>query len=184
MGHANEPVMSIGPINNLNNTYLQSIFSSTLQQDGLSTGGTNRPCSVLSVPQPDIRQLSPMAQMISRLQQLQQTDPSKYQQLTAQIAKNLQSAASTASVAGNTAAASQLNQLANDFKQASQTGQLPNFQGLAQAAGHHHQGHHHVQETDAPLAAFQTGSAPTDSPNPTAIIMNALNQAGISTANG
>lgn len=176
--------MSTGPINNLNNTYLQSILNSTVKQAGLSTEGANRLDSVGSMQQPDSPNLSPLAQMMSRLKQLQQTNPSQYQQVTAQIAENLQSAASTASAAGNTAAASQLNQLANDFTQASQTGQLPNFQSLAQA-GHHHQGHHpHVQGTDAVLAAFQTGSAPTDSPNPTAIIMNTLNQAGIGTANG
>lgn len=200
--------MSTGPINSLNQTYLQSIFNSTLQQAGISTGGTSSSNPVLSVQQADHQQLSPLAQMMSQLQQLQQSDPSQYQQVTAQIAKNLQSAASTATASGNTAAATQLNQLANDFTQASQTGQLPNIQDLAQAAGsgyHHHGHHHHVHGADADssasssasssttssqsqtlsqlLSAFQTGSAQSDSLNPTAIILNTLNQAGIGTTN-
>ena len=198
--------MSIGPINSLNNTYLQSIFNSTLQQAGLSTGSTSAMSSILSVQQPDTQQLSPLAQMMRQLQQLQQSDPAKYQQVTAQIAKNLRSAATTASANRNTAAATQLSQLANDFTQASQTGQLPNIQDVAQAVGggyHHHGRHHHVQSADADadsssasstgasqsqtlgrlLSAFQTGSAPSDSLNPTAIIMDTLDQAGIGTTN-
>lgn len=198
--------MSIGPINSLNNTYLQSIFNSTLQRAGLSTGSTSAMSSILSVQQPDTQQLSPLAQMMRQLQQLQQSDPAKYQQVTAQIAKNLRSAATTASANRNTAAATQLSQLANDFTQASQTGQLPNIQDVAQAVGggyHHHGRHHHVQSADADadsssasstgasqsqtlgrlLSAFQTGSAPSDSLNPTAIIMDTLDQAGIGTTN-
>ena len=72
---------------------------------------------------------------MSTLQQLQQSDPTKYQQVTQQIATNLQSAAQTAQAEGNTTAANQLNQLATDFTNASQSGQLPNVQDLAQAIG-------------------------------------------------
>jgi hypothetical protein len=198
--------MSTGPINNLNNTYLQSILNSTLQASGLSTGSANNTNGILAtVQQGDNQQLSPLAQMMSQLQQLQQSNPSQYQQVTAQIAKNLQSAASTASAEGNTAAATQLNQLSTDFTQASQTGQLPNIQDVAQAVGgHHHHGHHHAQAADADssssttsststsqsqtlsqlLSAFQTSSVQSDSLNPTAIILNTLNQAGIGGANG
>lgn len=203
--------MSTGSISNLNNTDLQSIFNSTLRQAGLSTRGTGGPNSVLSAQQADNQQLSPLAQVMSQLQQLQQSDPSKYQQVTAQIAKNLESAAATASAAGNTTAATQLNQLASDFTQSSQTGQLPNIQDLAQAVGgypHHGGHHHHIHRADADsnsntsssstssssassqsqslsqlLSAFQTGSAQSASLNPTAIIMNTLNQAGIEGTN-
>jgi hypothetical protein len=69
--------------------------------------------------------------MMSTLQQLQQSDPAKYQQVTKQIATNLTSAAQTAEAGGNTTAANQLNQLAADFTNASQSGQLPNVRDLA-----------------------------------------------------
>jgi len=69
----------------------------------------------LAVQQSDGSQLSPFAQILSSLQQLQQSNPSQYQQVTRQIATNLQNAAKTAQSEGNTTAANQLNQLANDF---------------------------------------------------------------------
>jgi hypothetical protein len=65
--------------------------------------------------QSDSTQLSPLAQLLSTLQQLQQSNPIQYQQ---QIATNLQNAAQTAQAEGNTTAANQLNQLATDFTNA------------------------------------------------------------------
>jgi hypothetical protein len=56
-------------------------------------------------------QLSPFAQILSGLQQLQQSNPSPYQQATQQIATNLQKA-KTAQSEGDTTAANQLKQLA------------------------------------------------------------------------
>jgi hypothetical protein len=55
-------------------------------------------------------QLSPFAQILSSLQQLQQSNPSPYQQVTQQIATNLQKA-KTAQSEGDTTAANQLKQL-------------------------------------------------------------------------
>jgi hypothetical protein len=96
--------------------------------------------------QSDSGQLSPFAQLLSTLQQLQQSNPTEYKQVTQQIATNLQNAAQTATSDGNTSAANQLTQLATDFTTASQSGQLPNISDLAQAIGggghHHHHGHH------------------------------------------
>jgi hypothetical protein len=92
----------------------------------------------------DNSQLSPFIQMMSALDHLHQSDPSKYQQVTQQIATNLQSAAQTAQADGSSAATSELNQIASHFTNASNTGQFPTIQELAQAiAGHHH--HHHAQ---------------------------------------
>src|SRR5579863_9257537 len=122
--------MSAGGINNLSSYYLQQVLTSALQGAGV-TANTAAP-SPLS-PQSDSAQLSPFAQLAGILQQLQQSDPTKYKQVTAQIATNLQSAAQTAQSQGNSSAASQLNQLATDFTNASQTGQLPNLQDLAEA---------------------------------------------------
>ena len=143
--------------------------------------------------------------MLNELQQLQQSDPTKYQQVTQQVATNLQSAAQTAQSNGNTTAANQLNQLATDFTNASTSGQLPNVQDLAQAIGSHHHHHHsHAASADSDgnsstntssssasssvsqalegqlLAAYQANGGQTDPLNPMSIILNTLSSAGIS----
>lgn len=200
----------MGSINNLSSSYLQSVLSNVLQSSGLTTNTTGNSLNSAAVssvaPQSDNGQLSPFAQLMSTLQQLQQSDPTKYQQVTQQIATNLQSAAQTAQADGNTAAANQLNQLATDFTNASQNSQLPNVQDLAKAiGGHHHHHHPHAASTDADssssasstsnsssasqplsqlLSAFQTNGTQNESLNPMAIIMNTLSSAGIATSNG
>jgi hypothetical protein len=204
--------MSTGSINPLSNSYLQSILGSMLQNTGLTTNNTNNSASGVSslsaVQQPDSGHLSPFAQLMSELQQLQQTDPAKYQQVTAQIATNLQSAAQTAQSDGNTTAANQLNQLATDFTNASKSGQLPNVQDLAQAigGGHHHHHHAHAASADSDassstdttaasnttasqmlsqlLAAFQASETQSSALDPMSIITNTLTQAGITGSNG
>ena len=196
----------MGSINTLSSSYLQSILSSTLQSNGLTSNTGNSPTSgsVSSATlQSDNGQLSPFTQLMSTLQQLQQSDPTKYQQVTSQIATNLQSAAQTASADGNPAAANQLNQLATDFSDASKSGQLPSIQDLAKAigGGHHHHHHHaHAASSDSDsdsststtssststnqtlnqlLSSVQTGSTQNSSLNPMSIILNTLSSAGI-----
>jgi UDP-2,3-diacylglucosamine pyrophosphatase LpxH len=157
----------------------------------------------------DNSRLSPFAQLMSTLQQLQQSDPTKYQQVTRQIATNLQSAAQTAQSDGDATAANQLNQLANEFSNASKSGQLPNMQDLAQVtSGHHHHPHFHSVSADSDsnssancssssassssasqtlsqlLSAFQTSGAQSDALNPMNIILNTLSGAGINGFNG
>jgi|SRR5579872_6132612 len=188
--------MSTSPINSLSSTYLQSLLGTTLQNAGL-TNQTTGTTGTSSIPQ-DQGGLSPFAQMLSALQQLQQTDPTKYQQVTKQIATNLQSAAQTAQSDGNTNLANQLNQLSDDFSTASQNGQLPNIQDLAQAVGGHHGHHHHhhgggssgstTSTTDTSnsnqgvnqlLSALQSNSNQTASLNPMSIIYDTLSSAGV-----
>ena len=196
--------MSIGSLNPLSNTYLQSILTSAIQGTGLTTNSANNSLSTSaasSITQaPDNSQLSPFAQLMSELQKLQQTDPAKYQQVTQQIATNLQTAAQTATAAGDTTMAAQLTQLSNDFSSASKSGQLPNMQDLAQAVGGHHHHHHHAEpasttdptstssttSTSSPsqtlsqlLGAFQTNGAQSAATDPTSIIMSTLSSAGI-----
>ncbi|MGH7868379.1 MAG: hypothetical protein ACREP9_12325, partial [Candidatus Dormibacteraceae bacterium] len=146
----------MGFINTLSSNYLQSVLTNAVQSSGLNTNtspntSSTAGASSLALPA-DNQQLSPFAQIVSQLQQLQQSDPAKYQQVTQQIAANLQSAAQTAQEDGNTVAASQLTQLSTDFSTASTTGQLPHLQDLAQATtGHHHHGgghHHHAAAAD------------------------------------
>ena len=157
--------MSTGAISNLASTYLQSILGTALQATGLSAKTTSHSVSASSLQsQPDNGQLSPFAQLMSTLQQLQQSNPTQYTQVTSQIATNLQSAAQTATADGNTSAASQLTQLATDFTNASTSGQLPNIQDLAQAVGgggHHHHHHFHAESgssSDSSSGASSTGS--------------------------
>lgn len=77
-------------------------------------------------------QLSPFAQMLAELQQLEQSNPTKYAQVSQQISSNLSTAASNAQSAGKSSLASQLTMLSKDFSTASQTGQLPSVSDLAQ----------------------------------------------------
>jgi len=188
----------MGSISSLSSSsLLQSILQSVLQKE--TTSGT---ASSTSISQADSSQLSPLANILGELQNLQQTNHSQYQQVTQQIATNLQSAANTDTSNGNTAGANQLNQLATDFTNASTSGQLPNLQDLAQAigggggGGHHH--HHHSgadsdgssSSTDSTsqsqsllqlLSAYQSNStsSQSSSTNPLTIIQNTLAAAGI-----
>src|ERR1700730_13259779 len=192
--------------NNVSGNYLQSVLSAALQRTGLATNPVGKGGSGMSsvALQIDNGQLSPFTQLMSTLQQLQQSDPTKYQQVTQQIATNLQNAAQTAQADGNSTAANQLNQLAKDFTNASTSGQLPNIQDLAKAiGGHHHHHHSHAASADADndssgnsnsssganqtlsqlLSAFQTNGTQNETLNPMTIILNTLSNAGISASN-
>jgi hypothetical protein len=186
-------------------SYLDSILSTALQGAGSTAPQTSArlhgPGAVSGAPSLDNSQLSPLAQLLSTLQQLQQTDPVKYQQVTQQIATNLQTAAQTAQSNGNTTAANQLNQLATDFTSASTTGQLPNILDLAQASGGHHHHHHSHSHANAGGSSTASNNPPSDplsqlrsngqadevhndSLNPMAIIFDTLSSAGITLSNG
>lgn len=200
--------MSFGPISNLTSSYLQSIFGSVLKTAGLSTTNAASTGQTPAIQPSDGGQLSPFAQILSSLQQLQQSNPTQYQQVTEQIATNLQSAAKTAQSEGNTTAANQLNRLANDFTTTSQNGQLPNVQDLAQAASAHHHHHHHFHASSSDgsssssnsgantttgttsdsglsqlLSAFQANTDQNQALNPLAIIANTLASANNTPSN-
>lgn len=190
-------------ISGLSSSYIQSILDTAFQKAGLSTDQNAVDPSAVdasSTVRKDGTGLSPFAQLLSTLQKLQQSDPTKYQQVTQQVATNLQSAAATAQSEGNTTLANRLNQLASDFTDTSKSGQLPNVQDLAQAVrgGHHH--HHHVQaaasDSDSStgasgsstngadtlsqlLSAYQANSSQNDALNPMSIILNTLSDAGV-----
>ena len=193
--------VSTSSISGLSSNYLQSLLSSALQgtnSTSNSTGSLLNGISSSSLGQTsDNSNLSPFAQLMSTLQQLQQSNPTQYAQVTEQISTNLQSAAQTAQSEGNTSEANQLSQLSTDFSNASQNGQLPNIQDLAQAiggGGHHH--HHHgggassssssdssnSQSISQLFADTQTSGSQSSSLNPMAIIMNTLSSAGITTS--
>jgi hypothetical protein len=161
--------MSISSL--LSSTYLQPLMNPAINAAssviGAAGGATDLGALSLGSGSQDSSSLSPFTQLLSTLQQLQQSNPAQYQQVTQQIATNLQSAAQTATSDGNTTAANALNQLATDFTNASQNGQLPNIQDLAQAigGGHHHHGHHHAasSSTSSDNSANSGNSSSTSS---------------------
>jgi hypothetical protein len=150
-----------------------------------------------------------LAELLSTLQQLQQSDPTEYKSVMSQISTNLTKAASAATSDGDTSAATQLTTLASDFKSASTSGDLPNIQDLAQALGGSsgppppsgsfsdsrsssnstsssstNSSNDSNSLTAKILAAFQTGaSSQSDAQNPLAIILNTLSSAGVSSSN-
>jgi hypothetical protein len=183
--------MSLGPISSIASNYLQSILGTQRQNSGLSTNSTS---ASSPTQKPDSQQLSPFAQLMSELQQLQQSDPSKYQQVTQQISSNLQSAAQTAQSEGNKTAANNLTQLSTDFANASKNGQLPNVQDLAQAVGgHHHHHHSHAASSSSSsssdqtlsqlVSALQSNSSQSDPLDPMTIMTDTLQSAGIGSSN-
>src|SRR5436305_14679560 len=81
----------------------------------------------------DSSRISPMAQMLSKLQQLQAIDPTKFKQVLSDIAGKLQTLAQQQ---GQDAGGSWLNKLADRFQTAAQTGDPSSLQP------HGHQHHH------------------------------------------
>lgn len=164
--------MNLTGISNNSSTYIQSLLGNQ-QSSSTSSANSNSidPTSLL-IPQDGRAQLSPFAQVLSALQQLQQSNPTQYQQVTSQIATNLQNAASTATANGNTTKATELNQLAADFNNASQNNTLPNVQDLTRAM-HGGHGHHHHHTVDSSPASFNSSSATS---NTTSTNTNDLSQ--------
>lgn len=172
----------IGPVINFASGYIQSLFtgagkgsSSTNTASTTAAGGNHQ----------DPNQVSPFAQILSSLQQLEQSNPSQYQQTTQQISMNLSTASQSATVSGNPAIAGELRELSTDFKNASTSGQLPNVQHLAQAIGsgapHRYDGGGSAGSSSGShlIDASMTGSSANSSLNATSIIDNALSSAGL-----
>jgi hypothetical protein len=178
-------------IGNIASTLLHAVLPVNLFPNNATTTSVPVSGSSSVTQAPDSGRLSPFAQLVSTLQQLQQSNPAQFQQVASQIATNLKSAAQSAQSSGNPVAAGQLNQLATDFTSASATGQLPNLQDLAQAlsAGHPHHSRFPSDSSDngAPqattrfTASGQSSVAPNSSVNAATIIQNTLSSAGIGT---
>jgi hypothetical protein len=90
--------------------------------------------------------LSPLAQVLSQLQQLQQTNPGDLKTVLTDIADKLQAAAQQ----DGGSQGQVLNDLASKFQQAAQTGDVSAIRP------HHHHGHHH-----GAAAAYQQQSDPS-----------------------
>jgi hypothetical protein len=183
-------------IGNIASSLLNSVLPVNLFPNNTTAANLTSTGASSLTQQPDSGQLSPFAQLASTLQQLLQSNPAQYKQVTQQIATNLQTAAQTATASGNTTAAAQLTQLATDFSNASSSGQLPNLQDLASAIGGGHHGHHHHGGSSTAssssssatssssalstlLASLQSGTQSNGSLNAATIIQNTLTSAGI-----
>jgi hypothetical protein len=187
--------MNLSSINNYFTNHTASVLSK-----GLSTNSAGKSAKGVSGASSGTGELSPFAQLLSTLQQLEQSNPTQYQQVTQQIATKLQSAAATDTKNGNSAQAAQLTTLSKDFSTASQNGKLPDAQDLASAiggAGHHFHGHASAGDlagssstgsasspgTNATLqqllASFGSGNNQASSTNPMSIIMSTLSSAGV-----
>jgi hypothetical protein len=133
-----------------------TVTASGLDADGDADGSTGAATSV-----------SPFAQLLSQLQQLQQTDPAKLKTVLTDVANALQGAAQQAGSQGQFLAG-----VASRFQEAAQTGDLSLLQPAGRHHGHHH--HHHPpgaaayqQSSGQPFAAATGGSgavaaSPTD----------------------
>lgn len=184
------------PVIDLASGYLQSLITGGVK------GSSPANHAVRNIQ--DTNQLSPFAQILSGLQQVEQSNPPQYQEVTQRIAGDLQSASRSATSAGDTALGSQLTKLSTDFRNASTSGQLPNVQDMAQAIGggsllHHPKaggflrssvtsgsGSNASYNTAGNLSKFlespdasQTGGSADSSLNALSIIDNTLSSAGI-----
>jgi hypothetical protein len=127
----------------MNVNSVTSLLPSYLLPFNSTANTTNNANSAYSVQQPaDVLGLSPVAQFLNQLQQLQTHSPQQFQALISQLTGQLQQAAGTASKNGNTAQANQLTELANSFQSAAAGGALPTAQQLQHAGviGQHHRG--------------------------------------------
>jgi len=131
--------MSISPLTNLLPNLLQ-----TGNIPATINNGSAASLIAATTPQGESASISPIANFLSQLQQLQQQNPAEFTQVMANIGQQLTTEANTAQSQGNTAQANQLNQLAAVFDSSAQTGQLPTAQQLQQGgfSGHHHHHHH------------------------------------------
>jgi hypothetical protein len=174
--------MNISSLSSIYSNFIQPILGNTLGV-GSGAGIGSASATTPAAPQ-DSNQLSPFAQIATTLQQLQQQSPAQYQNVTKQIAANLQNAAQAAQSGGNTTLANQLTQLATDFTSASQNNQLPNFHDLAQAIAGGHHGHHRSDASSGAASQLSqyTAAAGTSSLNPASIVFSTLSSAGISLA--
>jgi hypothetical protein len=130
---------------------VMSMFSSN--KTASNAPGSTDPLSILdSSGNVD---LSQAAQVFSKLQNLSQSNPTQFKQLTAKISSQLQTEAQSATGSASTF----LSDLANQFQTASQTGNTSSLQPQTASPGGHHHGHHHAAGQAAYSALNQTADA-------------------------
>jgi hypothetical protein len=127
--------MSISSITGTSGT---SATSSIQFQPSIQASSTDAP------PSGDTTAMSGIAQFMSKLSSLEQSNPDQAKQVLSTIASKLNDAAGSAT--GDQAA--HLKDLAAKFTQAADTGDLSGIQPPQGGGGHHH--HHHAKPAAAP----------------------------------
>lgn len=143
--------------------------SSVGNVSSVNASSTSRKSSIPPAMGAGSASISKPAELLSKLKQLEQTDPAKFKQVVTQLSSDLKTAAGKATGAQ----ADFLNKMADGFAQAATTGDLSAMQppqggppgGQAQGAGHHHHHHHGggAPGGDAVQAAFATALSSIDS---------------------
>jgi hypothetical protein len=165
-------------VSSIQSLYLSSPLATTSPQGAGQSGNVSPAASV---------SMSQSGQLWSELQSLAQSDPSEFEQVTASIASQLTSAAS--SMTGQQA--SFVSNLAQSFQEASQTGSMSSLeppasqgqtQGQGQAQGHGHH-HHHGHGASGSTQSSTSAQSSSDSlfQQIESIISNALSSATGST---
>jgi len=165
---------------NINN--IASLFPPVLQPANTTSSSTGSSNTASSVQQADSSALSPAASFLNELQQLEQQNPTQFQQVLSQITNQLEQGATAAANSGNTAQATALNNLAASFQNAENGGALPTAQQLQQAGltGHHH--HHHGGGGQSSLASLLQSSNSNDSQTLAASIFGSVTASGSTNA--
>jgi hypothetical protein len=121
-----------------------SSIASSLSTSQVASSSFSRSMSIEGVQGDDSTssaRISKLGDYMKQLQELQQSDPEKFKEVTAQIAQKLEDAAKTASTDGDTRKSEALTELAGKFKTASQDGTMPDLKppqghGPRGAGGH------------------------------------------------
>lgn len=158
--------------------YIQQLIGGSVTGSA-ARGSSGLGASALNLSQDGGPQLSPVANALSTLQQVLEKNPTQYQQVTSQIATNLQNAAQAATAKGSTTLATHLQQLSSDFTSASQNQTLPSIQALAQAVG----GGYGYANPGSSVAVSNSGSANSSQTGLSQLLSNFLGNAAGSTAN-
>jgi len=134
------------------------IYSLLYPQDNSNANGSTSTTSSNPI---DTVNISGPGQLLSELQQLQQTDPSKLRQVADDIAQQLQTAAQQQ---GQTGFGQFLTNLANKFENVADTGDASQLQSGQQVHGHGH--HHHHQTYDSTGQSVTPTSSTTSTGSP------------------
>ena len=143
---------------NINSVGSSNTLASLIQTNS-TIGGTST-SSTSSTGAATQTHVSPLGELMSKLQQLLQQDPAQFKQVAGQLATSLQQAAQQSGDSNGP-----LSQLATGLQQAAQTGQMPTFQPPAAASGqsasgqalqHHGSGHHRHGGGGAMSSAVKT----------------------------
>ena len=127
----------------MNISAVSNLFPAWAQTNATSSAAGSKGASLaaLAAQPAATAQISPEAQLMSMLQQIQQQSPDQFKQVAAKIAVGLHKHAQQVHSNGDAAGATQINLLAADFQNSAKTGQLPPVQDL-QAAGLGAHNHH------------------------------------------